>query len=192
MKRDVVDLFMEQWKRERPELDPSPLGVVSRVLMLYKFLGDSADRALEPFGLSLWQFDVLAALRRSGKPYRLSPSELMRLVTLTSGAMTNRIDRLESLGLVRREADPEDRRGVLIFLTAEGRKLADAGISARLEDARRNIECLSRQELSTLAGLLRKLLLSHSNNCVNRMRSEGNTANWDNGKGSQGNYGRSL
>ena len=162
MERDAVDLFMEQWRRERSELDPSPLGVVSRVLMLYKFLEQSADRALGPFGLSLWQFDVLAALRRSGKPFRLTPSELMRLVTLTSGAMTNRIDRLEALGLVRREADPDDRRGVLICLTNEGRKLADEAISARLEDARRNTEKLSRQESSTLAGLLRKLLLSSS------------------------------
>ncbi len=162
MKRDPVDLFIGQWSRERSDLDPSALGVVSRVLMLDKFLEQSADRALGEFGLSLWQFDVLAALRRSGAPFRLSPSDLMRLVTLTSGAMTNRIDRLEALGLVRREEDPDDRRGVLICLTPDGKRLTDQAIVARLEDARRSIEQLTKQESRTLADLLRKLVLANT------------------------------
>lgn len=160
MERDSVDLFIEQWNRQRPDLDPSALGVVSRVLMLAKHLEHSADRALECFELTLWQFDVLAALRRSGPPFKLSPTRLMQLVTLTSGAMTNRIDRLEQLGLVIREADPDDRRGVHISLTREGRRLVDAAAAARLDDARRNVRIFSNSEQKSLAGLLRRLLLA--------------------------------
>jgi DNA-binding MarR family transcriptional regulator len=162
MERDPVDLFIEQWNRQRPDLDPSALGVVSRVLMLEKHLEQSADRALSRFDLSLWQFDVLAALRRSGPPFMLSPSRLMQFVTLTSGAMTNRIDRLEEDGLVERREDPDDRRGVLIALTPEGRKLVDEAIAVRLDDARRNIATLSSVEEKTLATLLRKLLIANA------------------------------
>lgn len=160
MKRDQIDLFIEQWRRERPDLDASPLGVVSRILMLYKHLEQTADRALSAFGLTLWQFDVLAALRRSGPPFTLSPTRLMELVTLSSGAMTNRIDRLESLGLVKRRPDPDDRRGVLISLTRSGQKLVDKAISARLDDARQSIAALNGADEKSLAGLLRKLLCS--------------------------------
>lgn len=163
MERDPVDRFIEQWNRERPDLDPAALGVVSRVLMLAKLLEHSADRVLDRFGLSLWQFDVLAALRRSGPPFKLSPTRLMQLVTLTSGAMTNRIDRLEELGLVAREPHPEDRRGLLIVLTREGRKLVDEAIEFRLADARRTIAGLSAAEERTLAALLRTLLVSLTN-----------------------------
>jgi DNA-binding MarR family transcriptional regulator len=158
MEPDRVDLFIEQWNRERPDLNPAALGVVSRVLMLAKGLEQSADRALARFGLSLWQLDVLTALRRSGKPFQLSPTQLMELVTLSSGAMTNRIDRLEQLGLVVRERDPNDRRGVLICLTPEGRKLVDNAIVVRLADARRNLTPFTKAEQRTLAALLRKLL----------------------------------
>lgn len=161
MQRDAVDLFIEQWRRERPDLDPTPLGIVSRVQMAAKFLEQSADRALAQFGLTLWQFDVLAGLRRSGPPYKLSPSGLLKLSTLTSGAMTNRIDRLEQLGFVRRESDPSDRRGVLIALTAEGRRLVDEAAADRLADARRNIACFSREESKALADLLRRLKLAN-------------------------------
>lgn len=173
MDKDQVDLFLQQWAQERPDLDPSPLAVVSRVLMLAKWLEQSADRALAPFGLSLWQFDVLAALRRSGPPFRLSPTQLMQLVTLTSGAMTNRIDRLEELGLVARERDPDDRRGVLIGLTAEGRKLVDAAIPVRLEDARRNLAAFSKTEQKELCGLLRTLMISLQDGLPARPRANG-------------------
>lgn len=157
---DAVDLFITQWQRERPDLQPLPLGVVSRVLMLAKQFEQGADRALAEFGLSLWQFDVLAALRRSGPPFKLSPTRLTELVTLTSGAMTNRIDRLEELGLVSREADPQDRRGLRIALTREGRKLVDQAIAARLDEAQRSIAACSAAEQRTLASLLRRLLIA--------------------------------
>jgi DNA-binding MarR family transcriptional regulator len=160
MERDQIDLFIEQWGRERPDLDASPLAVVSRILMLSRHLELSADRVLAPFGLTLWQFDVLAALRRSGPPFKLSPGQLMGFVTLSSGAMTNRIDRLEEMGLVRREADPDDRRGVLITLTPEGRKLVDQAIVVRLEDAGRNLAPYTKSDEKEVAGLLRRLLVT--------------------------------
>ncbi len=173
LERDAVDLFIEQWKRERPDLDPAPLGVVSRVLMLAKFLEQGADRALERYGLSLWQFDVLAALRRSGPPFKLSPSRLIQFVTLTSGAMTNRIDRLEDLGLVTREADPADRRGVLIALSEAGRSMVDDAIAARLDDARRSLSELQETDVAALAALLRKLLVGYAAACGPSRRRRG-------------------
>lgn len=156
---DPVDVFIEQWRHERPELDPTPLGISSRLLMLYKHLEQSTDRALAPFGLTLWQFDVLAALRRSGEPFRLSPTQLIRSMTISSGAMTNRIDRLEEMALVQRLDDPEDRRGVLIALTFEGRRIVDQAITARLEEAKRLFVPFSPEETATLTNLLRQLLL---------------------------------
>lgn len=162
MDRDLVDVFISQWRRERPDLDPSSLGVVSRVLLLSKQIEQSADRALARFGISLWQFDVLAALRRAGPPFALSPTDLTRFVTLTSGAMTNRIDRLEQLGFVRRERDAHDRRGVLVALTPEGKRIADESIAARLEAARQNLAALDDAERAAAAGLLRKLVLANA------------------------------
>lgn len=162
VQRDPIDTFVDQWGRERPDLNTAPLGVVSRILMLAKRLEHSADLALARFGVSLAQLDVLAALRRSGPPYKLSPTRLMEFVTLTSGAMTNRIDRLEELGLVARESDPQDRRGVLAALTDAGRQLVDAAIVVRLEEARRSISRLSDADAAALAALLRELLCGHA------------------------------
>lgn len=168
MDQDAVDLFVEQWSRERPDLDSTALGIVSRVIMLAKHFEQSADRALEQYGLSLWQFDVLAALRRSGPPFKLSPTRLTQLVTLTSGAMTNRIDRLEELGLVQRQDDPEDRRGLLIALTAEGKKLVDSAIVTRLDAARGNVDVLSRTAAKQLVALLRTLMLENAASAPSR------------------------
>jgi DNA-binding MarR family transcriptional regulator len=157
---DPIDLSVAQWRRERPDLDPAPLQVISRILMLYKQLEQSADGALEPFGLTLSQFDVLAALRRSGPPYQLSPTQLSRLVILTSGAMTNRIDRLELMGLVARTPSPDDRRALLVGLTPAGLQRIDAAAGARLDDARRNLAPLTAAEIDGLTSALRKLLVS--------------------------------
>ena len=101
------------------------MGVVGRILRLAAGLQRRGEESLAPFNLSMWQFDVLATLRRAGAPFRLSPTQLMRAVMLTSGAMTNRLDRLETAGLVRREPDPADRRGLQIVLTSQGLKLVD-------------------------------------------------------------------
>lgn len=159
MKQDIVDMAIEQWTRERPDLDASSLSVVSRSLIAAQKVERSADRALAQFGLTLWQLDVLAALRRSGAPYRLSPTQLMRQVFLSSGAMTNRLDRLETMGLIERTRDAKDRRGVLISLTPKGRKLVDEAIAARFENAREIASVFSKAEARTLANLLRKLVV---------------------------------
>lgn len=158
MDQDLIDELMVQWRRERPDLDPSAMGIVGRVLRLAGHLERSVEATLKPFRLGLWQFDVLATLRRTGEPYRLSPKQLMRAVMLSSGAMTHRIDRLEAAGLVAREPDPSDRRGVLIALTPKGVQLVDQAIAARFDEARARIASLSTAEREALEHGLRKLL----------------------------------
>lgn len=174
MDPDIVDVLLGQWVRERPDLDASALAVVSRLLMLYKHLEQDADRALATLGLTLWQLDVLAALRRSGAPFALSPTQLMQAVTLSSGAMTNRIDRLESAGWVERLPDPADRRGVLIQLTPAGKEIVDRAMPVRFAQARDIVSALTPEEFETLAGLLRKLLVRHQPAALASMVGSGN------------------
>ena len=122
MKIDAVDEILNQWSEERPELDTAPLGIVIRVMSLYRSFLREATRALEPLGLELWEYDVLSALRRHGKPFRLSASRLARETGLSTGAMTNRIDRLEDRGLVERQPHADDRRRVMVRLTRQAKK----------------------------------------------------------------------
>lgn len=164
MQKDIVDDILDQWSEERPELDSAPLGVVIRVMTLYRTFLRQATAALEPLELELWEYDVLSALRRQGQPYVLPATRLARETQLSSGAMTNRIDRLEHRGLVRREADQTDRRGVNVLLTRDGRKLIDAAIQLRLEAARESLRGLSESEQQQLANLLRTLVLSAARN----------------------------
>ncbi|NIM49489.1 MAG: MarR family transcriptional regulator [Gemmatimonadales bacterium] len=159
MKRDQVDQVLEQWEEERPDLDVSSLEIGSRILRLSKHIRNSVKDALAPFRLDPWGFDVLAALRREGEPFAMSPTELRRATILSSGAMTNRIDRLEHQGLVERVPDPDDRRGVKVRLTSVGQQLIDEAVVSRLEAADQLISHLTAQEQRTLADLLRKLLL---------------------------------
>src|SRR4051812_7221624 len=111
MARDLIDRMNERWRAVRPDLDPAPLELVGRVIVLAQCLERSVNAALAGFGLSLGQFDILATLRRRGPGAGLTPTRLMRSVALSSGGMTNRLDRLEQAGLVERRADPADRRG---------------------------------------------------------------------------------
>src|SRR5829696_7736969 len=122
---DVIDRLVAAWRDARPDLDPSPLEVVGRVIVLAQHLERSVNEALAAHGLTLGQFDILATLRRQPDG-RLTPTQLLRSVVLSSGGMTNRLDRLEEAGWIRREADPDDRRGVVVSLTAGGRMLIDA------------------------------------------------------------------
>lgn len=160
--QDHIDKIIEQWRRERPDLDPAPMGTVGRILRLSNLLRDRVEEVLKPFGLSLWQFDILATLRRNGPPFQMAPKALMADAMLSSGAMTNRIDRLEAAGLVVRQPDPNDRRGVLVELTEQGRVVADQAIAARFEEAADFIGCLDPAEPVALETLLRTLLLSLS------------------------------
>ena len=155
--RDGVDAIIEQWQRERPELDHSPIGVVGRVSRLARAIEDRLEPVYKAHGLEPGWHDVLATLRRSGT--RLRPTDLTNATMLTSSGMTKRLDKLEAAGLVAREPDPGDRRGTLITLTAAGRELIDALTEAHLENERRILGGLDPLEQRQLANLLRKLQL---------------------------------
>jgi DNA-binding MarR family transcriptional regulator len=154
---DGVDRIIEQWRRERPELDHSPIGVVGRISRLARELEQRLEPVYREHGLEPGWHDVLATLRRTGPPYELRPTDLTGTLMLTSSGTTKRLDRLERAGLVERAPDPQDRRGVLIRLTAKGRDVIDATTEAHLANERRLLAALSDAEREQLAGLLRKL-----------------------------------
>jgi DNA-binding MarR family transcriptional regulator len=157
---DHVDRVRSEWASERPELDTTPIEVVARIGRLSHLLDDGMNRLLAQHGLRRDGFDVLAALRRSGPPYQLAPSDLYGRLMRSSGAVTNRLHRLEQEGLVSRAPDPHDGRGLLVRLTRRGRNVIDRAAPAHLANERTLIEALSPEEQATLARLLRKLLLS--------------------------------
>lgn len=158
--RDEVDVLVEAWQRERPDLDVTPMEVLSRVSRLARHLDRGRREAFAEHQLEAWEFDVLAALRRSGKPYQLSPGRLLRETLVTSGTMTNRVDRLSGRGLVRRLPDPRDRRGVLVELTPVGRRKVDAALSALLDHEHALLAGLPDPDRELLSTLLRRLMVS--------------------------------
>jgi DNA-binding MarR family transcriptional regulator len=156
---DEVDRIVEAWARERPDLDFSPLQVLSRVGRLSKHLDRARRTAFAASGLEPWEFDVLAALRRAGTPYQLSPKALLQQTLVSSGTMTNRIDGLVNRQLVERRTDPHDGRGVLVVMTERGREAVDAAISELIAGEAELLEALSRADQDRLSALLRKLSL---------------------------------
>lgn len=154
---DEVDLIVAAWERERPDVDVTPLHVLSRVSRLAKHLDGARKRAFADHGLELWEFDVLAALRRAGDPYAMSAGQLANATHVTSGTMTNRIDRLEGRGFVFREPDPDDRRGVRVSLTGEGRESVDGALADLVQAEADVLSGLSKSEQGELAALLRAL-----------------------------------
>lgn len=158
--RDAVDEILDQWKRIRPDLDLQAMGIIGRVGRFAAIGTRLMAAELERHGLQVGEFDVLAALRRSGEPYRLTPGQLSRAMMLSSGAMTNRLDRLQAAGLIRREDDPEDRRGIRVALTPAGLALADRAIVDHVAGEAALLQVLSRSERSQLGSLMRKLLAS--------------------------------
>ena len=160
MKKDAVDDILEQWSEERPELDTASLGVVIRVTSLNRAFLRQATEALAPLDLELFEYDVLSALRRQGRPYALSATGIARETGLSSGAMTNRIDKLETRGLVMRKGDKADRRTVIVSLTSKGKRAIDDAIQLRLEAADESLRGLSARERNDLASLLRKVRLT--------------------------------
>jgi DNA-binding MarR family transcriptional regulator len=157
--QDGVDLIIGQWRRERPELDHSPIGVVGRISRLARELEARLEPVYRDHGLEAGWHDVLATLRRAGPPYRVRPTDLTSALMLTSSGTTKRLDRLEQAGLIAREPDPDDRRGTLIGLTPAGRELIDAVTEAHLANERRLLAALTEAEQRSLADLLRSLQL---------------------------------
>ena len=155
---DEVDDLVAAWQAERPDLDVRPMQVLSRISRLARHLDRERRNAFAAHDLETWEFDVLSALRRQGAPYELSPGALLRATLVTSGTMTNRLDRLERAGLVRRRPDPQDKRGVLVTLTAAGQARVDATLADLLEAEQALLTGLPEASRDTLAGLLRVLL----------------------------------
>jgi DNA-binding MarR family transcriptional regulator len=156
---DVVDRIVEAWMAQRPDLDFSPLEVLSRVDRLSRHLDRARRDAFRRSDLESWEWDVLSALRRAGEPFQLTPKQLLQQTLVSSGTMTNRIDRLVDRHLVRRQADPVDGRSILVILTDDGRIRVDAAITRLVDAEAVLLGALSRGDRERLAGLLRKLSL---------------------------------
>jgi DNA-binding MarR family transcriptional regulator len=157
---DAVDLILEQWTRERPDLDCSPMGIIGRITQLQREVHLAQRATFARHGLDAPSFDVLAALRRAGTPYQLTPTALMRTALVTSGAITQRLDRLEERGLITRTRSDADGRAVVVTLTRAGRDALDAALPDHLETERGLLEGLTAAELEQLAGLLRRFLVT--------------------------------
>ncbi|OKL53563.1 MarR family transcriptional regulator [Bowdeniella nasicola] len=155
---DEVDRIVDAWNRERPDLDVAPLQVFSRVSRLARLLDLARKEAFARHELLAWEFDVLSALRRAGAPYELTPGKLIASTLVTSGTMTNRIDRMVDHGLVVRRADAQDRRMVRVQLTAEGRRRVDAAMESLVASEHEVLSSLDDGERQQLADLLRTLL----------------------------------
>ncbi|SNC73677.1 transcriptional regulator, MarR family [Kytococcus aerolatus] len=155
---DEVDAVLAAWERERPDLDVSPLGVFSRVSRLARLLDIARREAFGAGGLEAWEFDVLSALRRAGTPYELSPGALVAQTLVTSGTMTNRIDRLTARGHVEREPSPTDRRGVIVRLTPRGQEAVDAAMELLLAHEQELLAALTPDDREHLAATLRQVL----------------------------------
>ncbi|MGP4100552.1 MarR family winged helix-turn-helix transcriptional regulator [Nonomuraea sp. KM90] len=157
---DHVDLVLEQWHAQRPDLDVSPMGIIGRLSRLHRLIDAELCRTFAAHGLDRASFDVLATLRRSEPPHRLTPAELMRASMVTSGAVTQRLDRLESRGLVKRTPSESDGRGVHVTLTEEGYALIERVLPDHLATEHRVLAALSGERREDLARTLRDLLES--------------------------------
>lgn len=157
---DRIDKVVNQWQRERPDLDVSSMGLIGRVRNIDLHLTREMEKVFAEFGLNASSFDVLATLRRTGDPYRLSPGEMLATLMVTSGTMTNRIDQLEKAGLVLRESNPADGRGFLISLTDKGLALIDRAIESHVKNQARLVAGLTTEQQQQLNQLLSQFLTS--------------------------------
>jgi DNA-binding MarR family transcriptional regulator len=149
-KEDAVDHIMNQWRRERPDLDPSPMGLIGRLARCEMLLRRKLDETFEQFGMSSWEFDVLATLRRAGHPYSLAPTALYSSLMVTSGTMTHRLQRLEKVGLIERVKHSEDMRSMLVQLTEAGLTLINQAVEAHIANEQAILDLLpaeSRKQL---------------------------------------------
>ena len=157
-RKDEVEELVTAWRRERPDLDIAPLEVLSRITRLARHLDIARRAAFAEHGLETWGFDVLAALRRAGAPYQLTPGQLIHENLVTSGTITNRLDRLENDGLLARHPDPSDGRGILVRITDKGIKVVEAALVDLLQREKELLKSLTEFERSELAGYLSRML----------------------------------
>ena len=157
---DHVDHILEQWAEERPDLDVSAMALIARIQRSSRLLEQEIESLLKEYEINLPRFGVLTALLRSGPPYRLTPTALYDSLLVSSGAMTNRLDRLADAGLVERIPDPNDRRSMLVGLTPQGKDLTNLSLTAHTDQELKLMSVLSSAERATLVQLLRKLLQS--------------------------------
>lgn len=160
MNADHVDEIVEQWNRERPDVDVSGMAIIGRITRLHQVIRPQLNTVFAEHDLESWEFDVLATLVRNGAPHQLTPGELLDSMMITSGAMTNRIDRLQERGFVKRVKNPDDGRQVLVTLTAHGMEKLDAALIDHAANERRLIDALTDTEYEQLVDLLRILHLS--------------------------------
>ncbi|WP_420031595.1 MarR family winged helix-turn-helix transcriptional regulator [Streptomyces sp. cg28] len=152
--KDRVARIQDEWRRERPELDVTPQGVIGRLHRLADRLGEELRLVYGRYGLSEGEFDVLCALRRAGEPYERAPGELAAHTMVTTGAMTKRIDRLEKAGLVTRRRSADDQRGRIVALTGPGQDLIDRAFTEHMHNERRLVDLLTAAEAASLETLL--------------------------------------
>jgi DNA-binding MarR family transcriptional regulator len=155
---DEVDRLVRGWRRALPELDVSPLEVLSRVSRLARHLDRQRNVVFARHDLEIWSFDVLSALRRASAPTQLSPGQLLAQTLVTSGTMTNRLDHLESRGLVRRKPDPSDARSVRVQITPSGRRRVDSALADLVERENAILGTLDDSERIALSALLRRVI----------------------------------
>lgn len=158
---DAIDRVVEQWAREKPELDTEPMAMMGRLIRISKYLETEIAALHKRYDLKLGEFDVLATLRRSGKPYCLTPSGLIESMMLTSGAMTNRLDKLESKALIRRTHSKEDRRSVTVELTKEGLTLIDQIMIEHVEIQQKLVRSLTITQKKNINQLLKTWLSAY-------------------------------
>ncbi|BDI28675.1 MarR family transcriptional regulator [Capsulimonas corticalis] len=160
MRIDKVDEILAQWRREQPELNTETIAVVGRILLSAEMLKARIQPVFESYGVSFGGGDVLASLRRNGPPYELSPTQLYRELMLTSGTMTNRLDRLERDGFIIRRPNPDDRRSALVCMTPKGLATINTIMHEHMENEQDLLHALSAEDQQQLAGLLSRLILS--------------------------------
>ncbi|MER9663818.1 MarR family transcriptional regulator [Mesorhizobium sp. M0159] len=161
---DHVDRLRSQWARELPDIDTEPMGILGRASRLTNLFRPSLEATFARFGLDRGEFDVIATLRRSGPPYRLTPTQIYTSLMISSGGLSHRLDRLEKAGLIRREKSQQDGRSMLVALTDAGTSRAAEACRAHVANGAAFLETLDAKERSALADLLRKLLVGIENN----------------------------
>jgi len=159
--RDAVDGLIDQWRTQRPDLrQPEVMGIFGRFARIWAHATRAIEATLGQWGLQIGEFDVLATIRRAGPPFTIAPSQLTKWLMLSPSGITSRLDRLEKLGLIERKPSPDDRRSLLVVMTAEGKRVVDEAVTAHVENETRLLSALGATDRKALDRALRSLLRS--------------------------------